>query len=312
MKCKKNINDAKAWSRNQGGIVLELRVLNYFLTVAREENITKAANLLHMTQPTLSRQIRGLEEELNVKLLERDSHHVRLTEDGMLLRRYAQDILDLAEKTRQEFVGSRTLTGNIRIGCGDTKNMEMLATWMAEFHKQYPMITFQVQSKTADVVQEQIQNGLVDIGMLMEPVDVMKYEVLRMPLLEQWGILVQESSPLAEQENIYPDDLLKVPLILPERIVVQSHLKRWFGEKYEKLHQVATYNLLLNTLYMVRSGLGIAICYDFHQQMTSGVRFIPLKGIEAVGAVLAWKKQQALSKAVHIFLEYCHTHKDDV
>lgn len=290
---------------------MELRVLNYFLTVAREENITKAANLLHMTQPTLSRQIRGLEEELNVKLLERYSHHVRLTEDGLLLRRYAQDLLDLAEKTKQEFVGSRTLAGNIRIGCGDTQNMAVLAAWMAEFHRQYPLITFQVQSKTADVVQEQIENGLVDIGLLMEPVDVMKYEVLRMPLLEQWGILVQESSPLAEKENIHPDDLLEVPLILPERISVQSHLKRWFGGTYEKLHQVATYNLLLNTIYMVRSGLGTAICYDFHQHMTPGLRFIPLEGIGAVGAVLAWKKQQALSKAARIFLGYCHTHKDD-
>lgn len=289
---------------------MELRVLHYFLTVAREENITKAANLLHMTQPTLSRQIRGLEEELNVKLLERYSHHVSLTEDGLLLRRYAQDILDLAEKTKQEFVGSRTLAGKISIGCGDTQNMAVLAGWMTEFHRQYPLITFQVQSKTADVVQEQIENGLVDIGMLMEPVDVTKYEVLRMPLLEQWGILVQESSLLAQKENIHPDDLLEVPLILPERISVQSHLKRWFGGTYEKLHQVATYNLLLNTIYMVRSGLGTAICYDFHQQMTPGLRFIPLEGIGAVGAVLAWKKQQALARASRIFLGFCQTHKE--
>ncbi|MDQ0204747.1 LysR family transcriptional regulator [Pectinatus haikarae] len=290
---------------------MELRVLHYFLTVAREENITKAANLLHMTQPTLSRQIRALEEELNVKLLERYSHYVRLTEDGLLLRRHAQDILDLAEKMKQEFIGSRTLAGDIRIGCGDTQNMAVLAAWMAEFHRQYPLITFRVQSKTADVVQEQIENGLVDIGLLMEPVDVMKYEVLRMPLLERWGILVRESSALAEKENIHPDDLLEVPLILPERISVQSHLKHWFGETYENLHQVATYNLLLNTVYMVRSGLGTAICYDFHQQMTPGLRFIPLKGIGAVGAVLAWKKQQALSKAARIFLGYCHTCKDN-
>lgn len=295
----------------EGGSILELRVLNYFLTVAREENITKAAELLHMTQPTLSRQIRGLEEELNVKLLKRGSHHVSLTGEGLLLRRYAQDILELAEKTKQDFVGSRTLAGNIRIGCGDTQNMAVLADWMAKFHRQYPLITFQIQSKTADVVQEQIENGLLDMGMLMDPVDVRKYEVLRMPLVEQWGVLVSENSPLTRKSSIKPEDLLEFPLILPERILVQSHLKCWFGEIYEKIQSVATYNLLLNTLYMVREGLGIAICYDFHQQITSDLRFIPLNGIGDVGAVLSWKKQQAISRATRIFLLFCHTHKDD-
>lgn len=262
-----------------------------------------------MTQPTLSRQIHGLEEELNVKLLERGSHRIQLTEDGILLRRYAQDLLNLAEKTKQEFTVSKILAGNIRIGCGDTQNMAVLSTWMEAFHRQYPLITFQVQSKTADVVQEQIENGLLDIGLLMEPVDVMKYELLRMPLLESWGVLVREDSLLAKKEYIDPEDLVAFSLILPERMSVQSHLKHWFGELYEKMHQVATYNLLLNTVYMVRSGLGIAICYDLHQQMVPGLCFIPLRGISQVGAVLAWKKQQALSKAARIFLEYCQLNK---
>lgn len=284
---------------------MELRVLHYFLTVAREENITKAATLLHMTQPTLSRQIHALEEELNVKLLKRYSHYVKLTAEGLLLRRQAQELMDLAENIKQEFVSGMTITGSIRLGCADTRNMSILTGWMTQFHRQYPLITFQLQSKTADVVQEEIENGLLDIGLLMEPVDIMKYEVLRMPLSEKWGILVKKDSQLAQKQKIYPEDLLQMPLLLPERESVRGYLQHWFGKMYGSIHQVATYNLLLNMLCMVKSDLGVAICYDINYLSIPGLSFIPLAKIGMLDAMLVWKKQQAFSRAVRAFIRYC-------
>ena len=237
---------------------MELRVLRYFLIVAREENITKAAALLHLTQPTLSRQLRQLEEDLGVTLFYRTSHHIALTEDGMLFRRRAQEILDLTEKTKAEFSNeAMDLAGKIAIGCGETYNMGILADWMAAMQNRHPLVTFQVQSFTADVVLERLENGLLDLGLLMEPVDIRKYEILRMPLQEKWGILVRQDSALAQLTHVVPQDLAGLPLILPERLSVQNSLQRWFGNSYENLHLAATYNLMLNAVFMVKNGLGL-------------------------------------------------------
>ena len=287
------------------GVLVELRILRYFLTVAREENITKAAALLHLTQPTLSRQLHQLEEELGIQLFYRTSHHIVLTEEGMLFRRRAQEIIDLTEKTRAEFsTEAADLAGQIAIGCGETRNMRELSDWMLTMQQQYPLVTFQVQSFTADVVLERLANGLLDLGLLMEPVDIRKYEVLRMPLKEEWGILVRQDSALAGLEQIAPQDLAGVPLIMPERLSVQNALQRWFGDAYDGVQLTATYNLMLNAVFMVERGLGVAIGYRF-DRFFPDLRFIPLGDIPAAGAVLAWKKQQLFSKTVRRFLAIC-------
>ena len=282
---------------------MELRVLRYFLIVAREENITKAAALLHLTQPTLSRQLRQLEEDLGVTLFYRTSHHIALTEDGMLFRRRAQEILDLTEKTKAEFSNeAMDLAGKIAIGCGETYNMGILADWMAAMQNRHPLVTFQVQSFTADVVLERLENGLLDLGLLMEPVDIRKYEILRMPLQEKWGILVRQDSALAQLTHVVPQDLAGLPLILPERLSVQNSLQRWFGNSYENLHLAATYNLMLNAVFMVKNGLGAAVCYEF-DRFFPDLQFVPLLDMPSAGAVLAWKKQQLFSKTVRRFLD---------
>lgn len=288
-----------------GGIHVELRVLRYFLIVAREENITKAANLLHVTQPTLSRQLRQLEEELGITLFYRTSHHIVLTEDGMLFRRRAQEIMDLTEKTRAEFsLEAADLAGRITIGCGETYNMGILAGWMAAMRQRHPLVTFQVQSFTADVVLERLENGLLDLGLLIEPVDIRKYEILRLPLKEKWGILVRQDAKLAGRESIVPEDLEQVPLILPERLQVQNNLQRWFGTSYDRIQTIATYNLLLNAVFMVEKGLGAAVGYEFDRFFPQ-LKFVPLVDMPAAGAVLAWKKQQLFSKTVRSFLDIC-------
>ena len=222
---------------------MELRVLKYFLVVAREENITRAAALLHVTQPTLSRQLMQLEEKLGVKLFRRGKYHVSLTEDGMLLRRRAQEIVELADKTEQEFQRQEgELAGDISIGTGESNSMTDLSRKIADFRAGHPLVRFHIYSATADEIQERLEKGLLDLGMLMEPVDIGRYEFARLPRRDRWGIWVDQGHPLAGKESVTPEDLLGVPLLLPRRERVQQELSGWFGEKFEQVEVAATYN----------------------------------------------------------------------
>ena len=196
---------------------MELRVLKYFLAVAREENITKAAALLHLTQPTLSRQLIQLEEELGVQLFHRSRYRIVLTDDGMLLRRRAQELVDLAEKTAREFRQKDQPRGEISIGSGDLEGMRLLAGMLASYQKRYPEVTYQISSGNADHTKEQIEGGTLDLGLLLEPVDISKYDFIRMPVKERWGVLIHEDEPLARKEAVTPEDLADVPLLLTHR-----------------------------------------------------------------------------------------------
>lgn len=282
---------------------MELRVLRYFLMAAREENITKAANQLHITQPTLSRQLMQLEEELGVKLFKRSKHSIILTEDGMLLKRRAQEITSLAEKTEQEFSRREdNVTGEIAIGCGETHNMLHLSAQIAAFREIHPQVRFSIYSGIADDIKERIEKGLLDMGLLMQPVEIAKYEMVSMPQKERWGILVRSDSVLAAKEYIRPEDLLGVPLIMAKRDIVVDQLAQWFGEYYDKLEIAATYSLILNATYMVEQGVGVAFSYRF-ENITGQLRYIPLAPSQETGAVLVWKRHQVVSPATNQFVE---------
>lgn len=253
---------------------MELRVLKYFLIVAREENITKAANLLHLTQPTLSRQLMQLEDELGVRLFHRTKHNIVLTEDGLLLKRRAQEIVTLADKTKEEFLHKEEeLTGEIAIGCGETRNMSFLSEKIRLFKEQYPLVTFQIYSAIADDVKE------------------------------RWGIIVSRDDPLAEKEAITFKDLLEVPLLIPVRQSVQHEFSAWFQEDFENLNIVANYNLILNAANMVRHHVGAALCFDLDFQYDD-LKFIPLFPELNTGAVLVWKKNQMFSKVTSKFIQF--------
>lgn len=240
---------------------MELRVLKYFLMTAREENITKAAGLLHITQPTLSRQLMQLEDELGVKLFSRSNHNIKLTEDGMLLRRRAQEIISLAEKTQEELSGNNgELAGEISVGCAETRNMNFLSARIAAFRERNPLVRFAIYTANADDIKERIEKGLTDLGLMMEPVDISRYEFVRMPAREQWAVMVKEDSPLAQKEFVTPQDLVGVPLIFVHRRSVKNEIANWFGRYYDKLEIAATYNLVLNAVSMVQNGVGTAIC----------------------------------------------------
>lgn len=285
--------------------IMEFRVLKYFLMVAREENITKAAALLHLTQPTLSRQLMQLEAELGVKLFHRSKHSIILTEDGMLLKRRAQEIVSLSDKTVQELSHKEDmLSGEIAIGCGETKNMLFLSEQIKKFRQKYPLVQFSIHSAIADDIKERIEKGVLDIGLLMEPVDVGKYEFIRIPQKEKWGILVRKDSELAAKESINPTDLTNVPLIMVKRELVKNELASWFGDYYEGLRIAATYNLILNAASMVECGVGVALCFDLGAAFYEDLCFIPLAPTLETGSVLVWKKNQTLGASTSQFMRF--------
>ena len=290
---------------------MELRVLNYFLMAAREENITKAAQLLHVTQPTLSRQLMQLEEELGVKLFERSNHHIILTNDGLLLKRRAQEIVSLAEKTKKEFSNEQQLSGKLSIGSGEFKSFALLSEIVSLFSKQNPMVTFELISGNADSIKEQLEKGIIDVGLLLEPVDISRYEFIRIPQKELWGVLVHNSSELYEKSVIKPNDLEGMRMIMPHRILVRNELKNWFGNVYDKIDVFATYNLLYNAAMMVRKNMGAVLCIDLENKFDD-LKFIPLSPELEFCSVLVWKKNQIQSAITESFIEFSKKYIKDI
>ena len=274
---------------------MELRALRYFLAVAREENITKAAALLHVTQPTLSRQLMQLEDELGVKLFRRSQYRVVLTEDGMLLRRRAQEIVELADKAEREMQHhEEELTGEIAIGCGESRSMTFLSKRICAFRRLHRQVQFRIYSANADDVKERIERGILDMGLLTEPVDIGRYAF--------WRVLVPKEHPLVQKGSVAARDLVGIPLLMSGRESVRSELAAWFGDEYEKIEVAATFNLILNAANMVKNGVGAALCFDLGN-VSDALTFLPLSPELETGTVLAWKKDQVCSAAAAAFLE---------
>lgn len=283
---------------------MEFRVLYYFLTVAREGNITKAAKILHITQPTLSRQMMQLEYELGVKLFARSNHSVSLTEEGMFLKRRAQELVSLAERTRQEFQSrAEDISGEIVIGSGEFLSNSLFAQVMSRFHQRHPLVRYRIYSGNADNIRDQIEQGLIDFGIVLEPVDIRKYDFLTLPVTEEWGILVREDSRLAEKEVICPQDLAGEPLVAGAGEEARSRFRQWMGECYDPEQILVTGNLLYNEAMMVESGMGSAFAMRLNCDYR-GLRLIPLQPAMESRTVLIWKKDQVFSQAVGAFLRF--------
>lgn len=296
------------------GGYMEIRILRYFLTVAREENITRAASILHITQPTLSRQLMQLEDELNTQLLIRGKNKITLTDAGMLLRRRAQEIIELTDKTEKEFLESDELiAGEIFIGAGEIKAMQQLGEFMIQFQRRYPHIQYHLYSGNADDVKQKIDQGFIDIGLLTEPVDIEKYDFVRLDYKEAWGIIAPKDSDIAKKEYVTPEDIKKLPLLIGHRLIVQNELAHWMGIDVSELRIVATFDLIYNAAILVEKGLGYALCLDKIVYMTneSSVRFIPLRPAYETGAVIVWKKHQVFSVTATRFIQelYEYFHK---
>ena len=282
---------------------MELRVLNYFLMVSQEENITKAAQLLHVTQPTLSRQLMQLEDELGVKLFERSNHSIVLTSDGLLLKRRAQEIVSLAEKTKRELTTEKELSGEIEIGSGEFKSFSLLADVIAAFSEKHPGVRFHLNSGNADTIKERLENGGLDIGLLADPVDISRYEFTSLPQKETWGIIAHNDFAIAKRPFVTPKDLIGLPLILPHRRMVREEIQNWFGDLYGDVNVFATYDLLYNAAIMAQKKMGIILTIELESRFDE-VKFVPFAPKMEFGSVLVWKKNQIQSAAMEAFIDF--------
>lgn len=285
---------------------MDIRVLQYFLAVAREESITKAAERLRMTQPPLSRQLKDLEDELGKQLLIRGSKKVTLTEDGMLLRKRAEELVDLMEKTKAELTSSNeNINGNIHIGCGETEAISFLAKAAWDLQQKHPLIHYHIYSGDAERVMERLDKGLIDFGLLVGPVDVNKYDYIRLPLKDTWGVLMRKDSTLAEKDSIIAEDLWDKPLIISHQTSINSEMFSWLKTDIAKLNIVATYDLVYNASQFVKKGFGYVIALDKLINTTgdSDLCFRPLYPTLEAGLCIVWKKYQVFSKASNAFLQ---------
>lgn len=285
---------------------MEIRVLKYFLAIAREESISAAAEILHLSQPTLSRQIKDLEYELGKQLLIRGNRKVTLTEDGMILRRRAEEIVDLIQKTENEIMATdETISGDIHIGTGETDAIRVISRAAVNLTKDYPQIHFHITSGDTIDITENLDKGLFDFCILFGHIDTSKYNYLNLPMKDRWGVIMRKDSPLAEKPYITPEDLYDKPLILSRHSLEEGALNTWFKIDPSKLNIVAEYNLVFNASLMVDEGMGYAISFDKLINVTgdSSLCFRPLKPDLEIGMSIIWKKYQIFSKPVEKFLE---------
>ncbi len=287
---------------------MEIRVLQYFLAIAREQSIIRAAESLHLSQPTLSTQIKNMEEELGKQLLIRGtkgSRRVTLTEEGMILRKRAEEILDLVKKAENEITCSdHVVIGDVYIGAGETDGMRLLAKAAGNLKKLYPGIHYHISSGNAVFVKEQLDKGLIDFGIIFETPDCGRYESIKLPSKDLWGVLMPKDSPLAEKESVSPEDLRDQPLLISQQEAEGGRISRWMKRRLSDLDITMTYNLLFNASLLVEEGLGYAICFDgiINTSGDSRLCFRPLTPKIEAEMYMIWKKYQVFSRPAEKFL----------
>jgi DNA-binding transcriptional LysR family regulator len=285
---------------------MEIRVLQYFLAVAREQSISGAAESLHISQPTLSRQIKDMEEELGKQLFIRGNRKITLTEEGMILRKRAEEIVELVKKTENEItLSDNSVGGEVYIGAGETDAVRFIGRTAKKLGELYPDIHYHISSGDAVDMTEKLDKGLIDFAVLLEPVDISKYNSVKLPIKDIWGVLMRKNSPLAVREYITPKDLWDKPLIVSRQAIKGSELCSWLKKDISELNIVSTYSLVYNASLMVDEGIGYALCLDkiINASGDSNLCFRPLYPKLEVGINIVWKKYQLFSKPCEKFLE---------
>lgn len=285
---------------------MDIRVLRYFLTVAKEESINGAANFLHISQPTLSRQLMDLEEELGKKLFIRGNRKIILTEEGVFLKKRAEEIVELLDKTEAEFhENDELISGDICIGGGETEAIRLIAKIAKTFQQDYPQVKYHIFSGNADDVIDRLDKGLLDFGILIEPVDISKYDFITIPYSDVWGVLMPKSSPLATKPYITATELINIPILASRQNLMENSISSWLGKSYLDLNIVTTYNLIYNASILVEEGIGYALALDklINTSGNSKLCFKPLYPPLEAKLYLVWKKYQVFSKAGEKFLE---------
>ncbi len=285
---------------------MELRTLRYFLAAAQEGNITRAADILHVTQPTLSRQMMDLEKELGTTLMLRGKNGLTLTDDGVFFKQRAEEIVELANRLGQAFVERNAdVSGVISIGAAEAIGSRFFAKLIKQFSEKYPLVQFNLYNDMADYIQNRMDKGLIDVGLLLEPIDTSKYDFIRLSPKETWGVLMRDDHPLADRETIMPDDIADYPLILPLREWVRAEILNWLKREEKELNIPLSYTLLSNAVLLVEEGLGCAFCLDGALAIHSSprLRFIPVRPEHITRSVLVWKKNHLFSPATSLFIQ---------
>lgn len=288
---------------------MELRVLRYFLAVAKEESISKAAEVLYITQPTLSRQLMELEEEFGKKLFIRGARKLTLTDEGLLLRKRAEEILELASKTEAEIMSSTDiLNGDIYIGSGETDGIRTVMQIAGKIQKEYPRIKYHIFSGNAEDVTEKLDKGILDFGILTGAPSMSKYNSIKLPAMDRWGLLMRKDNILAEKKSIKAEYLSDVPILCSGQPDAQKTISQWAGKDMSEMNLIGTYNLVYNASLMVEEGIGCALCFDNLVRIDekSSLCFKPLEPELKSELYFIWKKSQVFSKAAQKFLEKVH------
>lgn len=282
---------------------MDLRVLNYFLVVAKEGNITRAADILHITQPTLSRQLKDLEEELGAVLFDRGNRRISLTDAGILFQQRAEELVTLLDKTQRDLTDQER---TVSIGCVESSASQMLPELLSGFAKEHPMVQYDLYSANGDDIKEKLDRGEIDLGILIDPVEATKYDYIHLPMQDRWGIVMKQDHPLAEQGFVSLEEASKLPLILPRREIVQEEIASWFGVERSRLNVFALHNLLTNAIPFVLAGLGYPVSVEgsYTIRPVEGTAFVPITPERFSGHVLAWKKNRVLASAATRFITH--------
>lgn len=290
---------------------MEIKALRYFLTVAHEGSISGASRFLNVAQPALSRRMKELEEELGKRLFIRGNRNISLTAEGMTLRSRAEEIIEMADRTKAEFqnIPDDCVSGDIYIGGGETHGMRLIAETVTEIRADFPSVRFHLYSGNAEDVTERLDKGLLDFGILIQPTDLSKYNSLSLPVKDIWGVVMAKDCALAAKKSVSKKDLAGLPLILSRQAVQKTATKNafvnWFGKDVEKLNVVATYNLVFNAALLAERGAGYVITLDrlIDRMGCGNVRFRPLTPVLESNLDIVWKKHQIFSPAATLFLE---------
>ncbi|HIX88931.1 MAG TPA: LysR family transcriptional regulator [Candidatus Akkermansia intestinavium] len=283
---------------------MELRVLRYFLAVARERSMTRAAVALHITQPTLSRQIMELEEELGTRLFERDKKPMRLTEAGMRFCQRAEEIVSLSERTVKEFAARQSdISGEIVLGCAESRGIGVIAEVMRRIHRHHPRIRLVMQTANATLITEQLEHGVIDFGFILAPADISRFDHLRLPHTDTWGVLLRRDHPLANSSDVTPQQVAALPLIIPSRPPVASFLSGWLRRDINDCDIIGRFNLSYNASKFVEAGLGCSITLGglTDTSASSPFCFIPFRPALLSPCYLVWKKARLFSRAAQVF-----------
>ena len=285
--------------------MIETRLLQYFLAVAEEQSITRAANYLHITQPTLSKQMMDLEEQLGKQLFIRGKKKITLTEDGLYLRGRAQEVVSLIEKTEHDFrENEQNISGDIHIGCGEYQSSSAIMKIICDIRNDYPDIHFHFFSSNADAILERLDKGLIDIGILLDPEITPRYDYQKLPFMETWGVLMPKDTPLAKKKKLTLEDLSNIPMIVPSQTSNNKRFGQLFSEHQISLDIVSTYNLIFNASLMVQAGIGYALCIGglIPPSTEHNLIFRPLNPAIISNVYIFTKKYQVFSKATKLFI----------